>query len=120
MPMSQYRCAVLPVLFASLTLPPAALAGHDGAYGVRSRASSGPEIPAEHQDTHLVNPWGLSAGPTSFTWVADNATGVSTLYDGAGNAQSTVVAIPAGKNGGNQGNPTGTVFNPTSDFVVKK
>src|SRR4051794_35193475 len=33
-------------------------------------------------DPNLVNPWGLSASPTSPIWVANNVTGTSTLYRG--------------------------------------
>src|SRR5436189_4930531 len=35
-------------------------------------------------DPNLVNPWGLAVAQPTFLWVADNATGVSTLYDGSG------------------------------------
>jgi len=118
--MSQTRRTVLPVFLISLILPQAVFAGRHGSYQVRSLVSSGPEIPAEHQDAHLVNAWGLAAGPTTFMWVADNGTGVSTLYDGLGNAQRTVVTVPAGGSGGGQGNPTGIVFNPTGDYVLMK
>ena len=31
-------------------------------------------------DPNLVNPWGLSAGPATPLWVADNGTDKSTLY----------------------------------------
>src|SRR6267154_6786992 len=34
-------------------------------------------------DSDLVNPWGVSFGPTSPFWVSDNRTGVATLYNGA-------------------------------------
>lgn len=43
-------------------------------------------------DPQLINAWGLSRGPGSAWWVSDQATGVSTLYDGAGEKQSLVVA----------------------------
>jgi uncharacterized protein (TIGR03118 family) len=67
-------------------------------------------------DPNLVNPWGLSAGPTTPLWVADNGTDKSTLYSGA-IRRSVPVIVPlvvdiAG------GAPTGTVFNPTSGFPV--
>ena len=39
---------------------------------------------ADHLDPNLVNPWGIAYGPTSPFWIADNGTGVSTLYDGTG------------------------------------
>jgi uncharacterized protein (TIGR03118 family) len=78
--------------------------------------------PAAHTDTHLVNPWGIASSSSSPSWVADNGAGVSTLYDGSGNPQSLVVAIPVA-NGGAGGAtspapPTGIVFNGTSDFNV--
>src|SRR6266542_5204292 len=33
-------------------------------------------------DPDLVNPWGIASSGTSPLWVADNGTGVSTLYNG--------------------------------------
>ena len=45
-------------------------------------------------DPQLINAWGLSRGPGSAWWVSDQATGVSTLYNGAGEKQSLVVTIP--------------------------
>jgi uncharacterized protein (TIGR03118 family) len=71
---------------------------------------------AAHQDTHLINPWGLVQGPTPF-WVSDNGTGLSTLYNGQGTPQALVVNIPsivAGK----PGKPTGVVFNGGGGFNV--
>lgn len=67
-------------------------------------------------DPHLVNPWGLSEGPTTPIWVSDNGADVSTLYSGdtAGlpvKAAPLVVSIPAGA-------PTGQVFNDTTSFVL--
>jgi uncharacterized protein (TIGR03118 family) len=63
---------------------------------------------ATFTDSHLVNPWGLSRSAGSFWWVSDNGTGVSTLYNGAGTAQSLVVTIPPATGTG-AGTPTGTV-----------
>jgi len=65
---------------------------------------------APHIDTNLVNAWGMSRATGSPWWISDNGTGLTTLYDGTGLAQSLVVTIPA-PNGG-QSAPTGTVFNP--------
>ena len=72
---------------------------------------------ADHQDAHLMNAWGIAFNPFGFVWVADNATGVSTLYDGAGVPQSLVVTIPPAA-GASSGNPTGIVFNASSGFLV--
>jgi uncharacterized protein (TIGR03118 family) len=63
---------------------------------------------ATFTDAHLVNPWGLSRSASSFWWAADEATGVSTLYNGAGAIQSLVVTVPPAKGTG-AGTPTGTV-----------
>jgi uncharacterized protein (TIGR03118 family) len=72
---------------------------------------------ADVRDPSLVNAWGLSFGPNTPAWVADNGTNVSTLYAGAVGATPVAkfpltVAIPGGP-------PTGTVYNGTSSFVVK-
>jgi uncharacterized protein (TIGR03118 family) len=81
---------------------------------------------AAHTDPNLKNPWGTSVGPGSPIWVSDNNAGVTTLYDGVGNPQPRVVAIPApaSAGAGAVGAPTGQAFNtfdPTStDFVISK
>ncbi len=66
---------------------------------------------AAFTDPHLVNPWGIAASSTSPFWISDNHTGVSTLYNGAGQpfpvGSPLVVTIPGGS-------PTGAVFNPIS------
>src|SRR5258705_12764471 len=46
-------------------------------------------------DPQLINPWGLARNSGSPWWVSDQATGFSTLYNGAGAKQSLIVAIPA-------------------------
>src|SRR5205085_12627787 len=70
------------------------------------------------QDSHLVNPWGISESPGSPFWISDNNAGVSTLYTvpGANNTlvsiNPLVVSIPSpGDPLGSTGTPTGTVFN---------
>ena len=68
-------------------------------------------------DPNLVNPWGMSASASSPWWVSDNGTGLSTLYNAAGNPQGLVVTIPSA-NGSDTGTPTGQVFNSTSDFKI--
>lgn len=63
-------------------------------------------------DINLVNPWGVAFGPTSPAWVANNHTETSTLYNGNGAAQALIVGLPAAFD------PTGVVFNGSTDFVV--
>src|SRR4029077_6785319 len=81
---------------------------------------------AAHTDPNLKNPWGTSVGPNTPIWASDNHAGVTTLYDGSGNPQPKVVAIPAPPSAGPGavGAPTGQAFNTLSnsstDFVIKK
>jgi uncharacterized protein (TIGR03118 family) len=61
-------------------------------------------------DAQLINPWGISASPTSPFWVSGNGTGVSTLYavNPTTNAPSKLgltVTIPG------DGSVTGQTFN---------
>jgi len=90
-----------------------------GAYVQRNLISDGFSA-AEHQppDPNLVNAWGIAFGPTSPVWVADNGTGLSTLYDGDGNPKSLVVAIPSPSDPTGGGTPTGIVFNGAASFSV--
>jgi uncharacterized protein (TIGR03118 family) len=73
-------------------------------------------------DPQLVNAWGLSRGSGSPWWVSDQATGLSTLYNGAGAKQSLVVTIPPSDPTNTNtptGSPTGTIFNgSTTDFLL--
>jgi len=77
---------------------------------------------AEATDPQLVNSWGLSRSSGSTWWVADNATGVATLYNGPGTKQSLVVTIPPADPNNKKtptGSPTGIIANgSTTDFVL--
>jgi uncharacterized protein (TIGR03118 family) len=79
---------------------------------------------AAAQDTDLLNPWGIVAGPTTPFWVSDNNAGVSTLYKGDGSKvmlNNGVISIPhvvvPGPSGG-AGAPTGIVFSRGSGFTL--
>ncbi len=50
-------------------------------------------------DSDLINPWGMARSSSSPWWVSDNATGLSTLYNGVGTKQGLVVTIPAATSG---------------------
>jgi uncharacterized protein (TIGR03118 family) len=65
---------------------------------------------AAQVDPHLVNAWGLVAGPSTPWWVANNVTSSSTLYTGTGAVLPLVVTVP--------GAPTGIVFNGGNGFVI--
>ena len=78
-----------------------------------TNASSG----APFTDANMVNPWGMSRSSGSPWWLADNGTGLSTLYTGTGQVIPLVVTVPAAKAGmGQAGSPTGTIFNGTTEF----
>jgi uncharacterized protein (TIGR03118 family) len=70
-------------------------------------------------DPNLVNSWGLARSSGSPWWVADNGTGLSTLYDATGAIIPLVVTIPPPMNGAPPSAPDGTVFNFTKDFRLK-
>jgi uncharacterized protein (TIGR03118 family) len=54
-------------------------------------------------DSHVVNAWGLVAGPTTPWWIVNNGDDSSTLFNAATNTiPSLVVSVPGG--------PTGIVF----------
>ena len=65
-------------------------------------------------DPNLVNAWGLAFNPTGPLWVADNHTGLSTVYSGQGQVQALVVTVPVADGGTPPSAPTGLVFNPTA------
>lgn len=73
---------------------------------------------AKTVDPHLVNAWGMAFSATSPVWVADNGTGLSTLYTGAGAVNSLVVTIPPPMGGMPPSTPTGIVFNGNGGFTV--
>ncbi len=108
-------------------------------YAVNPLTSDLPKI-APNTDPVLQNAWGVAFTPgASPFWISDNATGCSTLYDGAGIPQPTSpkplqVAIPLP--GGTvpptacqmvkpnasppptNAAPTGMAWNPTTTFLV--
>jgi uncharacterized protein (TIGR03118 family) len=72
---------------------------------------------AANTDPNLKNPWGVAFSATSPFWASDQATGVATLYNGAGVPQALVVTIPGAA--APPSGPTGQVFNAAaSGFAV--
>jgi len=69
-------------------------------------------------DPNLVNAWGIAFSSQSPVWIADNHTGLSTLYTGTGSIVPLVVNIPP-PDGGTGSAPTGIVFNGNGGFTVK-
>lgn len=69
-------------------------------------------------DSQLTNPWGIARATGGPWWVSDNASGVSTLYDGSGTKQGLIVTIPHSSQT-MAGSPTGIVFNGNNtDFII--
>lgn len=118
--------SVLSRFFAPLTIaaalavaPAASASGGNGVRFQRHNLVSDGTVTATHTDPNLVNGWGVAFNPYGFVWVSSADGHVSTLYDGHGNVQSLVVAIPS-PNTATGGSPTGIVFNGSEGFVVHK
>jgi uncharacterized protein (TIGR03118 family) len=91
--------------------------GDDFAYKQTNLVSDG-AVAAAVTDGHLKNPWGIAAIPGSPFWIADNATGLSTLYDGKGDIVKLTVTIPPpkGSPAGTMATPTGIVWSPNGQL----
>src|SRR5262249_23064053 len=107
-------------LAASMTMAGTSRAAQPARYAQTDLVSDLPGV-AQIQDTNLVNSWGVSFSSTSPFWIADNGTGLSTLYQVTNDSSGSptivrlglVVSIPPG---GGLGTPTGTVFNNLGGF----
>jgi uncharacterized protein (TIGR03118 family) len=87
-----------------------------------TRLVSDGSVPADFTDTNLKNPWGISFNSAAnVVWIADNDTGVSSVYNPDGSAAQTgfysTIVIPSATGSGT-GSPTGQVTNTSSGFVV--
>ena len=69
---------------------------------------------AAFTDPNLKNPWGMSFSAGSPFWISDQATGLSTLYNGNGSINALVVSTPPS---GTPSGATGQVNNGTSTFI---
>jgi uncharacterized protein (TIGR03118 family) len=85
--------------------------GDSGSYVETPVVSDQPGV-APVTDSNLVNPWGISFGPTTPLWVANNGTSTSTLYS----TNPLAAKLPLVVN--TQPGPTGTVFNDTAEFAL--
>jgi len=70
---------------------------------------------APNLDPNLVNPWGMSRSSTSPWWLADNGTGLTSLYNASGSPSNSFI-VPGLS--GNPSAPTGTVYNFTTAFEI--
>jgi len=116
---SMLAVAVPAALAVAATVPGASARTTQNEFHQTNLVSDLSTVGAQVVDPNLVNSWGLALSPTSPLWVADNGTSVATLYGvGAGGAtaqkRNLTVTLPPADSA-----PTGQVFNPTDDFVVK-
>jgi uncharacterized protein (TIGR03118 family) len=116
-----WRSPVLALTLAASLVPAVSAAENScrapNAYVQRNLVADRPGF-AAHVDPNLVNAWGIAFNPVGDVWVADNKTGVSTLYTGDGVPESLVVSIPTAPGNTGKGSPTGIVFSVSADFVV--
>ena len=110
-------CASFALVYA-LSSVTNARADDDGGYVQHNLVSDG-FVAADHVDINLVNAWGVAFNPFGPVWVADNGTGLSTLYDGDGNIVPLVVQIPT-PSASSGGTPTGIVFNASTSATSFK
>jgi uncharacterized protein (TIGR03118 family) len=66
-----------------------------------------------------LNGWGMVQMPEGPFCVADPATGVASFYNRSGKPLPTVISVPSASGAGS-GLPSGLVYNPTRDFVIRK
>jgi len=83
---------------------------HDPQILVQTNLVSNQPGQAAQTDPQLQNAWGLAFSPTGKPWVSANETGLSQVYDDAGNLLLSVTVPPA-KGAEPPSHPTGQVFN---------
>lgn len=100
------------------------LVAGSAAAGGYVRADLVSDLPgAARTDTNLVNAWGIGIVPGGPFWVADNGTGVVTIYRSndlpvPSPRAPLIVTVPPPPGGMGPAAPTGIVFNDTSAFAL--
>jgi len=108
------------IIVSTICLTSVARADNDDfAYKQTNLVSDG-AVPARTTDPQLKNPWGIAAIPGAPFWIADNGTGLSTLYNGLGDIVPLTVTIPPPKGApkGTNATPTGIVWNPNGQMFL--
>ena len=108
------RLWMLPLVVSMVVATPTLLYSAPNTFNSFSQQNLVSDIPglAAWTDPNLVNPWGVAFSPTSPFWVADNGTGLATLYNSTGTPLSLVVTIPPPTGQMGPAAPDGQVFNP--------
>src|SRR2546423_11879892 len=98
------RAGAVAVAIAALAIAGAASSARADHFVVKRLVS-------DRADAQLVNAWGLAASATGPWWIANEARGSSTLYDGHGRKQALTVRVPGG--------PTAVAFYGGRGFLVR-
>jgi uncharacterized protein (TIGR03118 family) len=103
---------------ALLTIGPVVGGAHPAAaqFYVQHNLISDQNGQAPLVDPNLVNAWGLVSSATSPWWISDNGTGRTTLYNVGTGTIPIIFTVPGAM--GQQGTPTGLVFNGGTGFVI--
>jgi uncharacterized protein (TIGR03118 family) len=116
---------VSPALLLVATLSPARQAAAQRYAQTNLVTDSGSGLSAANTDNNLQNAWGIARSAGGDWWVADNNTGLLTLYNGAGVPNALVVTVPESANpnfaaGNFTGVPSGEIFNSAggSNFAI--
>ncbi|WP_437276102.1 TIGR03118 family protein [Sorangium sp. So ce375] len=86
----------------------------------RNLVSNLTDVNAQFVDSNLKNSWGIQASAGELLWVADNGTGVVTVYQTNGQpvgSPQLIIDIPAGV-ARSMSAPTGLILNETTSFRV--
>jgi len=106
---------IVAILLAATASCGLATAQTAGIYQVTNIISDG-YVPATTMDPNFIDPWGVSG--TSTLWINTNVTGYSYLSSIAGVLGSFKATIPPAVAGTGPGEPTGTVQNTTTGFIL--
>src|SRR5215813_12627495 len=107
-----HRLLALSALAMAWTLAHASVTAADNSFIQTNLVSDSTGL-AAHLDGNLVNPWGIVIDSRGNVRVADNGSGLSTVYDRRGMSLTPTITIPPA----GSGNPTGMAANNTGSFV---
>jgi uncharacterized protein (TIGR03118 family) len=112
-------------LFISVVIPASAKGGKSHGYTQHNLVSNNnSKIPADHEDTTLLNAWGIAFFLGGPFWINDNGSGISALYMGDGSGfggadPAPAVTVPTPMGGTPPSAPTGIVANTSFGFNLK-
>jgi uncharacterized protein (TIGR03118 family) len=102
---------------AVLTLAASGMAATSVSYRQVDLVTDQPHV-APFTDAALVNGWGLAIGPGGLTFVADNHTGMASIFTPDGFVVPIHIQIPSPPGSSDTAAPTGLVLNPTNAFLI--